>query len=181
MFNQDLILPPFTPYYKTIEKVEKAYSRWKEEGYATIDDWAFYNIMGYSKSKHNQTKVFNNDTKVTTDLYVEDTLDDGASQGSRRSLIPHETLNVSRDVMEFEFFKNSEIDERLLEYDLSIVEWEKDHMILYCNFTHPEAVSAGFLFDDVKIKVHNRFLFVSEKSGKMLQKEKDLLRDEFPR
>lgn len=54
-------------------------------------------------------------------------------------------------------------------------------MVLYCNFTHFEAVSMNFVFDDVKLRVHNRFLFVSESSGKVLQKERSKLRDILPR
>lgn len=50
-------------------------------------------------------------------------------------------------------------------------------MTVHCDFKNPEAVSIGMQFDDVRIKVHSKFLFVSEASGKMLSEEDSNLDD----
>lgn len=38
-------------------------------------------------------------------------------------------------------------------------------MVLHCNFTKPLLVSNGVLFDEARVKVQQKFLFVSEKTG----------------
>ena len=44
--------------------------------------------------------------------------------------IAHEQLNVTRDVMDFEFLLNSDVSEEQIKYDLYIKEWKPTHMIL---------------------------------------------------
>ena len=98
-----------------------------------------------------------------------------------RWLVAHEELNVTRDVLDFEFMKNSNLPDEEFEYDLYIKEWESTHMILYCNFTNPTSVSNGLVFDQAKLKVHKHFLFVSADSGKILEEDKTNLQGEFPK
>lgn len=136
-------MPPFKPWIKVVEQVDAAYN-WTNQGFEDVDEWAMQNYMGLSFADSDQSKK------------------------GRSLAISHELLNVTRDVMDFKFLKNSDQLDQELEYDLYIKEWESDHMILYCNFTNPEAVSTGFLFDEARITVTNRYLFTSASTGKIL-------------
>jgi len=98
-----------------------------------------------------------------------------------RKLITLEELNVTRDVLDFQYSLKSNIDKSQINYDLIITEWTSRGMTLYINFTEPLAVSKGDIFDEVYINVKNKNLFVSNKTGVTLSDENSEMINNFPR
>ena len=101
--------------------------------------------------------------------------------GNARKLLAHESLNVTRDVLTFEFLKKSNVEDQEITFDLYIKEWEPTFMVLQCNFTSPQVVSSGVLWDQARVTVRKRFLFVSEKTGEEVKQVNALSTGEFPK
>ena len=89
-------------------------------------------------------------------------------------------LNVTRDVLDFKYRLKSDVDAKKIQFDIVIKNWTADGMVLWLNFTEPELVSVGSVFDQAYVKVINENLFVSKDTGIILQKDYEMLSDEFP-
>lgn len=141
-FNQPLLVPPFdlsTQAKKVSDEVVNY--DWKNRGHDKPEDWAMENIMGLSNAKK---KII-------------------------RKLLNYKELNVTRDVMDFDYLLKSSIEKANIAYDLIITEWTSTGMTIFCNFSKPLDVSVGILPDQLKFNIFNRFLFVSKDSGKILR------------
>ena len=121
--------------------------------------------------------AFNQKLKVPSFISQED-----KPQG-RRALIALSEIDVTRDVMDFQFVLRSDIDPENFTYSLGIEEWTQEGMKVLCNFSDPLMISKGLESDVLQIKIKNRFLFKSLETGQTIRAE-DVempLRYQFPK
>ena len=143
-FNQGLIRPPFSDYEEQpeVDRTTTVTNTFYEIGPEVEDvkEWAVenYGFMGNAG---------------------------GGGNRRRRQLLSLNELNVTRDVLQFKYRLRSDVDEKRIKFDLVIKNWTTDGMVLWLNFTEPEAVSNGNVFDQAYVKVLNEKLFVSEQTG----------------
>jgi non-canonical (house-cleaning) NTP pyrophosphatase len=103
---------------------------------------------------------------------------DSASKG--RSLgISVEELDVTRDVLNFEYVSGSGDGD--IAYDIFISKWDESGISLQLNFSDPLAVSQGRGNDRAVVAIKNPGLFVSKKTGKMIQAENAVAVQKVPR
>jgi quinol monooxygenase YgiN len=89
-------------------------------------------------------------------------------------------INVTRDVLKFEFMLQSFTDPVELRYDLYIKNWTTTGMILHVNFSEPLLVSKGQLFDNAKVRIINPALFRSQQTGLTIPEVQDWMVEPFP-
>lgn len=70
-------------------------------------------------------------------------------------------LNATRDVFDFSFLLESDIDPADLEFDVFIEEWTAEGIKVALNFTNPSLISQSKGGDRVLLNFKNPFLFVS--------------------
>ena len=90
-------------------------------------------------------------------------------------------LDVARDVIDFQFILNSDVNITRVSYFLEIKKWTHQGMEVQINFTDPLIISKADALDSVLCKVRNRKLFVSEVTGRMLEIENTYISDLFPK
>lgn len=100
---------------------------------------------------------------------------------TKRSLLALSELDVSRDILDFTFVLNSDIDMSSISYFLEMKKWDPLGMEVQINFTDPLLISKGGVLDQVICKVRNRHLFVSAITGKKLETQSLYLSEIFPK
>lgn len=90
-------------------------------------------------------------------------------------------IDVSRDIMDFTFISQEEVDYSKLVYYLEIVSWTEDNFELRINFTNPLIVSNGITEDLVVCRLKNRKLFVAKDTNQMIEKSSLVIVKAFPR
>ena len=88
-----------------------------------------------------------------------------------RFLLSLEELDVARDVADVKIVSNNGVDNDKLAFYLSIEEWTADHLMIFVNFTNPQAVSDGAQLDSIVIDIKNPSLFISE-TGQALSQDR---------
>jgi len=86
-----------------------------------------------------------------------------------RSMIALSELDVTRDIMDFQFVRNSKAEDPI-EFFISLTNWTEHKLEVLVNFTKPILISNGAQLDQVLIKIKNRDYFIS-KGGKMLRED----------
>ena len=140
VFNQELVRPPFQDWIEGLRTV-------KNVTYQGDLEWAINNFGGglVEKSKENlQTH-------------------------GRLLEVRLNQLDVTRDILSFDYLLRGDIDEKRMKYDLHITHWDSFGITLQMEFQNPQLVSIGEMLDVASIRVHRRELFVSKQSGLILE------------
>ena len=83
-------------------------------------------------------------------------------EGSNRKLVSLDEIDITRDVMDFEFFLKSDmVDSEDIKYFLKMKNWTENSFDISINFTDPMIISQGEFRDEFKMVIKNPYLFVS--------------------
>lgn len=89
-------------------------------------------------------------------------------------------IDVSRDLIDFSFILNSDVESDKVEFTLMLTEWEESQLKIQINFTDPLIISKGISPDQVLCRVKRRDLFVSKLTGEPLDIESKYFSDRLP-
>ena len=102
-------------------------------------------------------------------------------EGEKRKLVALDEIDITRDVMDVEFFLKSDMETEDIKYFLNIKNWTESSFEISINFTDPMIISQGEFRDECKMVIKNPYLFVSKETGEKVDSSKVKIYQTLPR
>ena len=117
------------------EEAEALEEEVEEEIIPPVDLWI-------DKISENGLVHFEFNQKLKIPQFIEDAISDSINT-TKRDLQTFADINVTRDIIDFEFIQNSETDDQSLNYSLELKNWTADFFEVQLTFNEPLLVSSG--------------------------------------